>query len=198
MSSGFPPPADTPAVTAYVALGSNLGDRAAHLASAADALAALPRTRLVAVSATFETAPVGPAGQQNYFNAAAELSTSLAPLDLLDRLLAIEQANGRVRRERWGPRTLDLDLLLHGDSILDTPRLTLPHPRLFERAFVLAPLADLAPDLVLAGRTVSAHLAALNPAGIVRLPPSDVAPTAGRGPSSSPSSGTTESLRPSS
>lgn len=174
----------SPPVTAYVALGSNLGDRAAHLAAAAAALAALPGTRLLAVSATFETAPVGPAGQQNYFNAAAALSTSLAPLDLLDRLLAIEQANGRVRRERWGPRTLDLDLLLHGDSVLDDPRLTLPHPRMLERAFVLAPLADLAPSVVLAGRTVSAHLAALPPAGIVRLPPSR--------------SGTTESFRPAS
>lgn len=164
-------PASTP-VTAYVALGSNLGDRAGHLAAALAALAALPGTRVLAVSATFETAPVGPAGQQNYFNAAAALSTSLAPHALLDHLLAIEQARGRVRRERWGPRTLDLDLLLHGDTVLDDPHLTLPHPRMLERAFVLAPLADIAPDLVLAGRSVSAHLAALHPSGIVRLPAS--------------------------
>lgn len=172
MSSGPLPSPPTSGITAYVALGSNLGDRAAHLAAAFAALAALPGSRLVAVSAAFETAPVGPAGQQNYFNAVAALATSLAPHALLEHLLAIEQARGRVRRERWGPRTLDLDLLLHGDTVLDDPHLTLPHPRMLERAFVLAPLADIAPDLVLAGRTVSAHLAALNPAGIVRLPAS--------------------------
>lgn len=156
-------------VTAYVALGSNLGDRAGHLAAGLLALATLPDTRLLAVSSTFETVPVGPAGQQNYFNAAAALATSLAPRDLLEHLLAVEQAQGRVRRERWGPRTLDLDLLLHGDAVLDDPHLTLPHPRMLERAFVLAPLADIASALVLGGHTVSAHLAALPPSGIVRL-----------------------------
>jgi 2-amino-4-hydroxy-6-hydroxymethyldihydropteridine diphosphokinase len=170
LSSGIPSSAPATSVTAYVALGSNLGDRAAHVAAAVTALGALPGTRLIAVSATYETAPVGPAGQQNYFNAVAALATSLAPLTLLDHLLAIEQARGRVRRERWGPRTLDLDLLLHGGTVLDDPRLTLPHPRLLERAFVLAPLADVAPDLVLAGRSVSVHLAALDLVGIVRLP----------------------------
>jgi 2-amino-4-hydroxy-6-hydroxymethyldihydropteridine diphosphokinase len=157
-------------VTAYVALGSNLGDRAAHLAAAVASLAALPGTRLLGVSATFETAPVGPAGQQNYFNAAAALHTTLPPLGLLDHLLAIEQLRGRVRRERWGPRTLDLDLLIHGDRVLNDPRLTLPHPRMLARAFVLAPLADLAPSLVLAGHSVADHLARLDSAGIVRLP----------------------------
>ncbi len=161
-------PASKP-VTAYVALGSNLGDRAGHLAAGLLALATLPDTRLLAVSSTFETVPVGPAGQQNYFNAAAALATSLAPHALLEHLLAIEQAQGRVRRERWGPRTLDLDLLLHGDAVLDDPHLTLPHPRMLERAFVLAPLADIASALVLGGHTVSAHLAALPPSGIVRL-----------------------------
>jgi 2-amino-4-hydroxy-6-hydroxymethyldihydropteridine diphosphokinase len=170
LSSGPLASAPAASVTAYVALGGNLGDRAAHLAAAVAALACLPGTRLTAVSATYETAPVGPAGQQNYFNAVAALVTSLSPLALLDHLLAIEQAQGRVRRERWGPRTLDLDLLLHGGTVLDDPRLTLPHPRMLERAFVLAPLADLAPGLILAGRPVSAHLAALNLDGIVRLP----------------------------
>lgn len=162
-------PASKPA-TAYVALGSNLGDRAGHLAAGLSALATLPGTCVLAISATFETAPVGPAGQQNYFNAAAALATSLAPRDLLEHLLAIEQAQGRVRRERWGPRTLDLDLLLHGDAVLDDPHLTLPHPRMLERAFVLAPLADIAPALFLGGHPVSVHLAALPPSGIVRLP----------------------------
>lgn len=159
-------------VTAYVALGSNLGDRRAHLDAALAALAALPGTRPDAVSVIYETAPVGPPGQQDYLNAVARLATTLAPLDLLDSLLAIEQSRGRIRAERWGPRTLDLDLLLHGDAVLAEPRLTLPHPRLHERAFVLAPLADLAPDLVIRDRTVAQHLAALDRAGIRRFPDS--------------------------
>jgi len=159
-------------VTAYVALGSNIGDRAAHLAAAVATPEALPGKRVTAVSPTYETAPVGPAGQDNYFNAVAALVTSLPPLALLDHLLAIEQTRGRLRRERWGPRTLDLDLLLHGDTTLDDPRLTLPHPSMILRAFVLAPLADLAPDLLLAGRPVNAHLASLDSSGILRLPTS--------------------------
>ncbi|MEO0054140.1 MAG: hypothetical protein RLZZ50_87, partial [Verrucomicrobiota bacterium] len=98
-------------VIAYVALGSNLGDRRGHLEAAFAALDRLPGTRLLARSGLYETAPVGPPGQQDYLNAAAELSTALEPLELLEALLSIEQARGRVRRERWGPRTLDLDLL---------------------------------------------------------------------------------------
>jgi 2-amino-4-hydroxy-6-hydroxymethyldihydropteridine diphosphokinase len=160
----FPAP-----VAAYVALGSNLGDRRAHLDAALSALDALPGTRLDAVSAIYETAPVGPPGQQDYLNAVARLSTTLAPLALLDALLSIEQSRGRVRAERWGPRTLDLDLLVHGDAVLSDPRLTLPHPRLHERAFVLTPLADLAPDLRVAGRTVAQHLALADRAGVRRL-----------------------------
>ncbi len=156
---------------AYVALGSNLGDRHAHLAAALDALAALPGTRLLATSPIYETAPLGPPGQQDYLNAVARLATELSPLDLLDALLAIERTRGRVRAERWGPRTLDLDLLLHGDATLHDPRLTLPHPAMLTRAFVLAPLHDLAPDLVLAGRTVAQHLAGLDISGVRRLPP---------------------------
>ncbi len=156
-------------VTAFVALGSNLGDRRAHLEAAFVALGALPGTRLIARSALFETPPLGPAGQQDYLNAAAALATTLAPEPLLDALLAIEIARGRVRRERWGPRTLDLDLLLHGDTALKTPRLTLPHPAMLGRAFVLAPLADIAPGLVVAGRTISQHLALLDQSGIRRL-----------------------------
>jgi 2-amino-4-hydroxy-6-hydroxymethyldihydropteridine diphosphokinase len=155
--------------TAHVALGSNLGDRRAHLEAAFAALAALPGTRLLARSALYETAPLGPAGQQDYLNAAAALSTTLAPLALLDALLSIEQTRGRVRRERWGPRTLDLDLLLHGDTVLRDPRLTLPHPAMLGRAFVLAPLHDVAPTLVLADRTVSQHLALLDQSGVRRL-----------------------------
>jgi len=155
--------------TAYVALGSNLGDRRAHLEAAFTALAALPHTRLVARSAIFETPPFGPPGQQNYYNAAAALETALSPLALLDALLAIEQARGRVRRERWGPRTLDLDLLLHGDAVVQEPRLTLPHPAMLERAFVLAPLNDIAAELIIAGRSVSRHLSTLDQSGIYRV-----------------------------
>ena len=164
-----PPPHEPAAAAAYVALGSNLGDRHAHLEAALAALAALPCTRLDAVSALYETAPVGPPGQQDYLNAVARLLTTLPPLDLLDALLAIEKSRGRIRAERWGPRTLDLDLLLHGDTTLHHPRLTLPHPRLHERAFVLAPLADLAPDLVVAGRSIAQHLAAADRAGIRKI-----------------------------
>jgi 2-amino-4-hydroxy-6-hydroxymethyldihydropteridine diphosphokinase len=156
-------------VVAHVALGSNLGERRAHLDAARAALDALPGTRLLAASALYETAPVGPPGQQDYLNAVVRLSTTLAPLGLLDALLAIEQSRGRVRAERWGPRTLDLDLLLHGDAVLHHPRLTLPHPAMLARAFVLAPLHDLAPDLVLAGRTVAQHLGSLDRSGVRRL-----------------------------
>ncbi len=153
----------------YIALGSNLGDRRAHLDAALAALAVLPGTRLEAVSPFYETAPVGPPGQQDYLNAVARLSTTLDPFALLDALLAIEQARGRVRRERWGSRTLDLDLLLHGDTRLNDPRLTLPHPSMLDRAFVLVPLNDLAPGLVLSGRTVAQHLAGLDRSGVRRL-----------------------------
>lgn len=156
-------------VTAYVALGSNLGDRHAHLEAAFAALAALPGTRLLGRSALYETVPLGPAGQQDYLNASAALATTLSPHALLDALLAIEQAQGRIRRERWGPRTLDLDLLLHGDTILNDARLTLPHPRMLARTFVLTPLCDLASDLVIGGRSLAQHLALLDRAGIRRL-----------------------------
>jgi 2-amino-4-hydroxy-6-hydroxymethyldihydropteridine diphosphokinase len=162
-------PGPAEAAVAYVALGSNLGDRRAHLEAAFAALAALPGTRLLARSSIFETPPFGPPGQQDYLNASAALSTTLAPEPLLDALLAIEIERGRVRRERWGPRTLDLDLLLHGETSLQTPRLTLPHPAMLGRAFVLAPLCQLAPELVVAGRPLTQHLALLDQSGIRRL-----------------------------
>lgn len=164
----FTVPAPAPTI-AYVALGSNLGDRLAHLEAAFAALDALPDTRLVARSPIFETPPFGPPGQQDYLNASAALSTRLSPHALLDALLAIEQTRGRVRLERYGPRTLDLDLLLHGDSEIHDARLTLPHPAMLGRAFVLVPLCELAPDLVLAGRTLTQHLSVLDQSGIRRL-----------------------------
>ncbi|HEY8493387.1 MAG TPA: 2-amino-4-hydroxy-6-hydroxymethyldihydropteridine diphosphokinase [Myxococcota bacterium] len=133
---------------AYVSIGTNLGDRDAHLALALRRLAALPDTELVAASPVYETDPVGPPPQGPYLNAAVHLRTRLSPRALLDALLAIEQEAGRVRGVRDAARTLDLDLLLYGDQVLDEPDLVVPHPRLAERPFVLEPLAALAPDRV--------------------------------------------------
>src|SRR5262245_8677284 len=124
--------------TALIALGSNLGDRAATLARAVELLRVAAEVRVAAVSRWHETEPVGgPAGQGPYLNGALRLETSLAPEDLLTVLQRIETELGRTRTERWGPRTLDLDLLLYDDVTCNTPRLTLPHPRLAERRFVL-------------------------------------------------------------
>lgn len=136
------------ALDAYVSIGTNLGDRAEHLVAALRGLAALPDTRLVACSPVFETAPYGPPPQGPYLNATAHVATSLAPRALLDGLLAIERRAGRVRSVVNAARTLDLDLLLYGDRRVDEAGLVVPHPRLAERAFVLEPLAALAPALV--------------------------------------------------
>jgi 2-amino-4-hydroxy-6-hydroxymethyldihydropteridine diphosphokinase len=133
-------------VRAYVGLGANLGDARASLDAACTALAALPETRLAARSPYYASAPVDAEGP-DFLNAVAALDTGLAPRALLDHLLAIESAHGRERPWRNAPRTLDLDLLLHGRCVSDDPALTLPHPRMAERAFVLAPLADLDPHL---------------------------------------------------
>ena len=138
---------------AFVGLGANLGDRERTLHAAVDALAAEPGIELVAASTLRETEPVGVGEQPRFLNGAAELETSLGARELLDRLLAIEQGFGRVRTPgEHGPRTLDLDLLLYGDDVIDEPGLTVPHPRLHERRFVLEPLAELAPNLVVPGR----------------------------------------------
>jgi 2-amino-4-hydroxy-6-hydroxymethyldihydropteridine diphosphokinase len=129
---------------AFLALGSNLGDRERALQ---EAVAAMPD--VVAVSGVYETEPVGgPDGQGPYLNAVVELSTEMSPRELLELCARLEAAAGRVRAERWGPRTLDVDVLLVGDLVVDEPDLVVPHPRLWERPFVLIPLADLAPDLV--------------------------------------------------
>jgi len=132
-------------VTAYIALGANLGDRAATLNTAIERLGALGTVE--AVSPFLDTEPVGYTQQPRFLNAVARLRTSLPPRDLLRALLGIEQALGRVRAVRWGPRTLDLDLLLYDDVVIDEPGLVVPHPRLHERRFVLEPLAALAPAL---------------------------------------------------
>ena len=137
--------------TAYIAIGSNLGDRAALVQAACASLTATPSVRVGARSRVRETEPVGgPAGQGAYLNAVVEVTTTLEPRALLERCLAIEVEHGRdrTREERWGPRRLDLDLLLFGDRVLEEPGLTLPHPRLHERAFVLEPLAEIAGGVV--------------------------------------------------
>lgn len=155
--------------TAYLALGANLGDRPRALAAALAALGRAPGCKVDALSAVYETRPVGVADQPDFLNCAARLATTLAPLDLLDLCLSVEQRLGRVRRERWGPRAIDLDLLAYDDLVLAGERLALPHPRLHERAFVLAPLAELAPALLIGGRTVLQHLARADRSGIRRL-----------------------------
>ena len=156
--------------TAYVALGANLGDPKATVLAAFAALANLPESRVARCSSLYRTAPVGILSQPDFVNAVALLETTLAPEALLDALLDIEARFGRIRRERNGPRTLDLDLLLYDDIELDLPRLTLPHPRLHLRAFVLLPLAEVAPELAIPRRgSVAAWLPAVDNQGIVRL-----------------------------
>ncbi len=139
-------------IRAYVGLGSNLDGPAQRVERALHALAGLPQTRLASRSDLFVTAPWGVTEQPSFVNAVAALDTALGAHDLLAALLDIERAAGRVRgTERWGPRVLDLDLLLHGELCLDEPGLQLPHPHLAERAFVLVPLAQVAPDLDVPG-----------------------------------------------
>ena len=136
---------------AYVGLGSNLDGPVLRVRKAIEALARLPRSALVATSRLYRSEPLGPPGQPDYVNAAVALDTALDPVALLDRLQAIEVQHGRERGLHWGPRTLDLDLLLYGDLQMHTARLTLPHPHLHERAFVLQPLLDIDPDLAVPG-----------------------------------------------
>ncbi|MDQ5916056.1 MAG: 2-amino-4-hydroxy-6-hydroxymethyldihydropteridine diphosphokinase [Pseudomonadota bacterium] len=156
---------------AFVALGANLVEPQAQVRAALAELARLPQSTLVAASSLYRTAPVGLAGQPDFINAVAALDTSLSPDDLLEALFAIERSFGRVRKEKNGPRTLDLDLLLYDNEIIDTPHLHLPHPRLHLRAFVVVPLAEIAPDCRLPGRgTVAAWLPAVANQQIERLP----------------------------
>ncbi len=155
---------------AYVALGSNLGNPRQQVLDAMAALAGLPDTRVLRRSALYRTPPWGVLEQPPFVNAVVELDTALSPPALLQELLALEQRAGRVRAERNGPRTLDLDLL-HVDGVqLDHPQLTLPHPRMAERAFVLLPLHDVAPALCLPGLgCVAELLSRVDPAGCERL-----------------------------
>jgi 2-amino-4-hydroxy-6-hydroxymethyldihydropteridine diphosphokinase len=150
-------------IRAYVGLGANLGPREVTLLRAVDLLAAVDGVEVVAVSQLRETDPVGIVDQPPFLNGAVAIDTSLAPRALLDVLLETERALGRVRAERWGPRTIDLDLLVYGDQIVDEPGLRVPHPRLAERRFALEPLADLDPALEIPGLgSVAATRAALD------------------------------------
>lgn len=154
----------------YIGMGSNLAAPTHQLRSAADALAQLPETEWVGVSSFYQSDSLLP-GQPRYTNAVAALDSRLPPLALLDALQAIENSQGRKRNERWGPRTLDLDILLFGDRLIDEPRLKVPHYHMHARAFVLYPLAELAPEnLQLAdGRTLRELLAACPFVGLERL-----------------------------
>ena len=134
------------AVRAFLSLGSNLGDRQQYLRDAIFELSS--DVTVLGVSRLYETAPVGGVVQDDFLNVVIEIDTELSPLELLDRCQALESQANRVRLVRFGPRTLDVDILLYGDSAIDSERLTVPHPRMFERKFVLQPLSDLAPELV--------------------------------------------------
>ena len=147
----------------YVGLGSNVGDRDAMLRAALEQLEGLPQTSLLKVSAFYETEPVGVVDQPWFLNAVVQLDSDLSPGQLMWNLLRIERGLGRIRRDRRGPRTIDLDLLLAGDLVLDEPGLIVPHPELLQRAFALVPLVEIEPQLVhpVTGETLLQHLARL-------------------------------------
>lgn len=155
--------------TVYLSLGGNLGDPAASMATALRLLDADESTRVIAVSSLYRTPPWGKLDQPDFLNAAAEISTALAPRALLDLCLEAERKLKRVREERWGPRLIDIDILVFGDRIIHETGLEVPHPRMLERAFVLAPLAEIAPELAVGGRSVSERLSAVDTSGIERL-----------------------------
>jgi len=152
----------------YLALGSNLADPLHQVQEALDALAVLPRTTRVITSSFYRTPPYGPPDQPDYLNAAVALDTELAPEDLLDQTQRIEQEQGRVRKDqRWGPRTLDLDIMLFGSLTLNTPRLIVPHYDIHNRAFMLVPLLEIAPDITFPdGRRATEILAMLDASAI--------------------------------
>lgn len=157
-------------VRVYVGIGANLDDPQQQVTTALGELARLPQSRLTRASSLYRTPPMGPPGQPDYINAVAELETTLAPHALLDELQALERAHRRVRAEHWGPRTLDLDLLLYGQAVIDDERLRVPHPGVATRAFVLLPLAEIAPSLDVPGSgRVDALCAAADAHGISRL-----------------------------
>lgn len=153
-----------------IAMGSNLGDRLDYLQGGLDGLFDTPRITFLAVSPVYQTAPVGGPEQPDYLNAVVIAETTMPARAVLERCLSLEDAYGRVRDERWGPRTLDLDLIIYGDEVSNSPGLTLPHPHAHERAFVLAPWHDADPEAQLPGHgPVADLLAALGTAGVARV-----------------------------
>ncbi|ELR66423.1 2-amino-4-hydroxy-6-hydroxymethyldihydropteridine pyrophosphokinase [Photobacterium marinum] len=141
-------------IRAYIAIGSNLGDPVAQANSAIEALKTVPGIKVVAESSLYSSTPMGPQDQPDYINAVVAIDTTLSPIELLDQTQAIEMKHGRERKdERWGPRTLDLDIILYGDLVQETERLTIPHYGMKVREFVLYPLAEIAPDLILPDQT---------------------------------------------
>lgn len=158
---------------AFLSLGGNLGDPARAMGSALRMLNSEPDIDVVAVSSLYRTPPWGKIDQPDFLNVAAELRTTLSPRGLLDICLEAERRLKRVRKERWGPRLIDMDILAFGDSKIHEAGLEIPHPRMLERAFVLVPLAEIAGDFVIEGLSVSSHLASLDAGGIERLPDRD-------------------------
>jgi len=157
-------------VISYIALGSNLDDPQAQLERAFKALNLIPKSQLGQCSHRYLSDPMGPQDQPRFINAVAELRTELTPLDLLAQLQALELAQGRRRDRHWGPRTLDLDLLLYGDLVLCSEQLTIPHPGLYQRNFVLYPLAEIAPNLVFPdGSKLADRIADCAASGLERL-----------------------------
>jgi len=153
-------------VVVFVGLGSNLQDPPHQVRSALKELDGIPRTRLLERSRLYRSPPLGPPGQPDYVNAVARLHTVLSPVELLDALQALERRHGRERAERWGPRTLDLDILFYGERHIDSARLQVPHPEILRRPFVLVPLHEIAPSLRVPGwGRVADHLGAVDADG---------------------------------
>ena len=159
--------------TAYLGLGSNLGNRRQHLAEAVRRLHTGPALQVVKVSSVYESSPVGVTAQPDFLNLVVQVETPHTPHELLAECLRMETDLGRVRSERWGPRTMDIDLLLYGNMRINDERLTVPHPRMRERSFVLTPLTEVAPGLKLEGKTIGELAAALGEAGLRKLGPLD-------------------------
>ncbi|MDN6322494.1 MAG: 2-amino-4-hydroxy-6-hydroxymethyldihydropteridine diphosphokinase [Halomonas sp.] len=154
---------------AYIGLGSNLASPIEQVREALNELAALPQSRLVAASSLYASRPVGPQDQPDFINAVAALETRLSPLALLDQLQALEQQHRRRRQQHWGPRTLDLDLLLYANDHIDMPRLRVPHPHMTARAFVIAPLAEIAPSIQLYQKPLTFWLERIEGQNLERL-----------------------------
>jgi 2-amino-4-hydroxy-6-hydroxymethyldihydropteridine diphosphokinase len=153
---------------AFIGLGGNLGDPRAAMRSALALIGRDAQTEIAAVSSLYRTPPWGKTDQPDFLNAVAELRTRRAPRELLELCLSAEAELHRVRKERWGPRSIDLDLLVYGNREIDEEGLSVPHPRMLERAFVLVPLAEIAPELEIGGSTAAQHLARIDAAGIAR------------------------------